>query len=118
MSTTGLRIALVTSLLVIAAGTVGFHLLEGWPLFDSFYMTVITIFTVGFSEIHPLHPVGRMLTMFLIITGAGAIGYSATSFTAMIISGEIRQADSRSLHADVRRKQNSRPVVVQIRRQG
>lgn len=91
MSNTGLRVALLTSILVIIGGTTGFHLLEGWPLFDSFYMTVITIFTVGFAEVHPLHLGGRMLTILLIIMGAGAIGYLATSFTAMLISGQVLQ---------------------------
>lgn len=86
----GLKIAALISVLVIALGTIGFHLLEEWSIFDAFYMTVITIFTVGFAEVHPLHPAGRVLTVLLILMGAGAIGYLATSFTALLISGQIR----------------------------
>jgi voltage-gated potassium channel len=40
--------------LVFLVGTVGFHFIEGWPLFDCFYMTLITLTTVGYGEVHPL----------------------------------------------------------------
>ncbi len=54
---------------VIGGGTLGLHLIEDWTFFDSFYHTIITISTVGFGEMKPLSPGGRLLTIFLIVGG-------------------------------------------------
>ncbi|THB62666.1 MAG: two pore domain potassium channel family protein, partial [Spirochaetaceae bacterium] len=47
-------------LIVIAAGVTGYSLIEGWSLADAFYMTIITITTTGFHEVHPLSESGRI----------------------------------------------------------
>jgi len=49
---------LLLILLMIIIGIIGFHIIEGWPFLDCLYMTVITIFTVGFKEVYDLSPVG------------------------------------------------------------
>ena len=61
---TRLRLALLGLLVILAAGTMAFFVLGGpeWTLVDSFYMTLITISTVGFAEVHPLSPMLRMVT--------------------------------------------------------
>lgn len=69
--------------LVIGSG--GYMLIEHYSLLDAIYMTVITITTVGFGEINPLSPTGRIFTMFLILFGFGSIGFLAASFTEAII---------------------------------
>jgi len=51
-------------LLMIFIGVVGFHIIEGWPFLDCLYMTIITIFTVGFKEVKNLSPQGRIFTIF------------------------------------------------------
>jgi hypothetical protein len=61
--------ALVGGLFLI--GTVGYRLVEGASWWDSFYMTVITITTVGFSEAFPLSQGGQALTVVLLIAGLG-----------------------------------------------
>jgi len=86
-----LRVALLLCGVVLGVGTVGYHLLEGWSFPDAFYMTVITIFTVGYSEVRPLSDAGHYFTVLLIFTGVGAIGYTATTVTADLVSGQIRQ---------------------------
>lgn len=58
---------------VLVLGSVGFHLIEGWSLFDGLYMTVITLSTVGYGEIHPLSQMGRVLAMLLILFGVGIL---------------------------------------------
>jgi len=59
---------------IIAAGTVGYALIEGWSFADAIYMTVITISTVGYGEVHPLSMAGRIFSIVLIIGGvSGAI---------------------------------------------
>src|SRR5262245_44381138 len=59
--------------LVIGIGTTGFILIEHWPFFDAFYMTLITMTTVGYSEIHPLTHAGRVFNSFLIVIGVSMI---------------------------------------------
>ena len=66
-------LAITAVVVVIALGTVGYMVIEGWPAFDAFYMTVTTVATVGFQEIHPLSTAGRAFTVVLIISGVGTL---------------------------------------------
>lgn len=75
--------------LVVAAGTIGYHELEQWPLLDALYMTVITISTVGFSEIRPLTNEGRSFTMILIFLGGGTAAYGIGSLIEYVLSSEL-----------------------------
>ena len=54
---------------IIGLGTFGYYYFERMPLFEAFYMTIITISTVGFSEIVPLTQVGRIITVVIIVLG-------------------------------------------------
>ncbi len=83
-------VGLVLLVLLLFVGTLGYYLLEGWPLFDAFYMTVITISTVGFGEIHPLTSGGRLFTVFLILGGVGVAIYVFSAVTEVIVSGQIQ----------------------------
>ena len=60
---------------IIAFGTAGYMSIEGWSLIDSAYMTIITITTVGFGEIHSVSEAGRVYTIFLIFLGGGFFIY-------------------------------------------
>jgi len=62
-------------LTVFIFGTVGYMLLEGWSLIDSAYMTIITLGTVGFGEVHPLSNLGRIFTIVLILLGVSTLAY-------------------------------------------
>ena len=77
-------------ILVFIGGTLGYTLVEGWTTFQSFYMTVITVATVGFQEVETMSPGGRWFTVGLIIFGVGAAGYAISSLTALIVGGEIQ----------------------------
>ena len=57
--------------LIMLTGTLGFMVIEGWNVLDSLYMTITTMATVGFGEIHPLSPQGRVFTIALIIPTTG-----------------------------------------------
>ena len=81
--------AVLVPIFLLLAGTAGFHVLEGWPLADALYMTVITITTVGYMEVHPLSATGRAFTMFLILGGVFTVLYAATTVIAGLVSGEI-----------------------------
>lgn len=77
--------------LVISIGTLGYRWLEGWPWLDAAYMTIITLSTVGFSEVRQLDQQGRMFTISLIIMGVIAIGYIVNRFTEALIEGYFQE---------------------------
>lgn len=64
-------------------------LIEGWPLLDSIYMVVVTLFTVGFKEVHSLTPVGEIFTIVLIVTGVGTAIYAGGKTVELIVEGEL-----------------------------
>jgi voltage-gated potassium channel len=93
-------------LLLVTTGTLGFWLLEGWPLLDALYMTVITVTTVGFMEVHTPSTAGRLFIMVLSLGGVFTAFYAASEVIRGIVSGELtdlfgRQRVQRNL-ADLR----------------
>jgi voltage-gated potassium channel len=74
---------------VTLAGTVGYVLIEGWPVFDALYMTIITLGSVGFGEVHPLSTAGRAFTMVLIVCGLGVVAYGLSTITAHWVEGDL-----------------------------
>jgi len=72
---------------IIVAGIAGYMLIEGWSFLDAAYMTVITIATVGFSEVHALSPVGQVFTIFLIASGVAAAAYVIGRFLEFLLEG-------------------------------
>ncbi|MDA3899465.1 MAG: potassium channel protein [Spirochaetes bacterium] len=80
----------------LSLGTVLYYIVEErMSLFDSFYMTLITISTVGFQEIFPLSRNGRIVTIIVIISGIFIVGYSAGSLIQIIVEGEIKESFGR-----------------------
>ena len=84
-----LLITAAAILLVLAIGTAGFTFIEHWPVFDAFYMTLITMTTVGYSEIHPLSHAGRVFNSFLIAIGVTMIFIAIGAMTQTIIESEF-----------------------------
>lgn len=76
---------------VLATGTIGYTLLEGYTPFEAFYMTVYTITTVGFGELKPLHTEGRILTIFIIFAGAGVTAYTLVELVNLLVNGDLRE---------------------------
>ena len=76
--------------LILIGGCIGFAVIEGWDMLDALYMTVITLTTVGFQEVHPLSPTGKIFTMVLIVFGVGFILYFLSSTTRIIIEGTLK----------------------------
>ncbi len=87
------RLFLATALfgVFLCLGTIGYVLLEGWDPLDAFYMTIITLSTVGFGEIRNLSPVGRLFTSFLILGGIGTACYLFSAITETVVSGQLSQ---------------------------
>ena len=86
-----LQKALLLLLLVLAIGVVGYMLMSGYTFVDALYMTVITISTVGFRELHPLDDQEKLFTIFLIATSIISFGYTVSAFTEYIVSGQLFQ---------------------------
>jgi len=87
--TRNLIFAAVMLTLVVSMGTVGYMLLEKWNFLDSLYMTVITLTTVGFSEVNPVSNQGRILTMTILISGLGVVGYLVGTLTQIVVEGQL-----------------------------
>lgn len=75
--------------LLIAGGTIGYMVVEGWSAFDAAYMTVITLTTIGYGETHPLSMAGRALTMGLALGGAVSLAGAATFVLRSVVNGEL-----------------------------
>ncbi len=76
--------------LVILAGVVGYALIEGMSALDAFYMTIITVFTVGFREVQVLTPVGKLFTIFIILGGVGTILFTVSKLGEIMFGGGMR----------------------------
>lgn len=82
--------------LILAAGTASYVIVEGWGVWDAFYMTVTTVATVGYREVHPLSRAGQVLTVLLILGGVGTAFYTATLLATRIVEGGLhRQVEQR-----------------------
>lgn len=86
-----LKISLVVLLLLLTIGTAGYMLIEGWRLLDAIYMTVITLATIGFKEVHDLTDQGKLFTMILIVVGVSTLGYLVSSAAQLMFEGQIQR---------------------------
>lgn len=84
-----LRTSLLLMLLSLGTGTAGFMLIEGFPLLDAWYMSVITLASVGFGEVHPLSDAGRLFTSFLILFNVVLFAYSISTITGIFAEGGL-----------------------------
>jgi voltage-gated potassium channel len=76
-------------LALLVAGSLGFVWLQGWNFFDALYMTVTTLTTVGYGEVHPLNHIGRIYNMVLILAGMGVLFYIVGSLARVVVEGEL-----------------------------
>jgi voltage-gated potassium channel len=86
-----LRFSVAALVSVIALGTLGYATIEDWRAFDALYMTIITLATVGFKEVHELSPEGKLFTIVLIISGTGIIAYTLSSLIQFTLEGQLRK---------------------------
>ncbi len=103
------RILILTAILLalLLFGSLGFVWVEGWDFFDALYMTVITLSTVGYQEVHPLSHAGRLYNMGLILAGMGFMFYIITSLARVVVEGEIREVlGRRSLVKQIHKLKN------------
>ena len=70
-------------------GTIGYVLIDNYTWFNAFYMTIITVATVGYGEVEPLSNSGKIFTAFLILTSFGTFAYAVSSITKFVFDGEF-----------------------------
>lgn len=82
-------------LIIVSFGVTGYMVLEGWHFLDALYMTVITLTTVGYREIHPLSVQGTVFTIVLIVGGVGSVLYLLSIGAQVILEGELHSVFGR-----------------------
>ncbi len=75
-----------TLLLVVGIGIIGYMTIEGWSFLDALYMTVVTLSTVGYEEVHGLTTAGRIFSILLIIGGVGVMLYTLTTIVRYLMA--------------------------------
>ncbi len=83
-------IALFLLIVIVLTGVVGYMIIEGMSFFDAFYMTIITVSTVGFNEVGTLSSHGKLFTIVLIIMSFGTFAYALSSISKYLLEGEYR----------------------------
>jgi len=85
----GPGLGVVLFLLVSAAGTAGYMLIEGWSFWDSAFMTIISVTTVGYGYVHPLTRAGEVWTTFVLLGGISTLFYTAFVLMALVVDGGL-----------------------------
>jgi voltage-gated potassium channel len=85
----GWRLSVVLLAAVLVVGTAGYVVIEGWNTFDALYMTITTVTTVGYGEIHPLSRAGRVFNIGVIIFGAATVLYTFSFLMARLVEGDL-----------------------------
>jgi voltage-gated potassium channel len=85
-----LRLIVAALLLLLIVGMAGFHWIEGWSWFDGLYMVITTFTTIGYQEIHPLSPSGRMFNLALIVAGVSLVFLGIGALTQALLEFELR----------------------------
>lgn len=80
----------VLFILLLFGGTFGYMLLENTGFWSGLYLTIITVFTVGYGDLVPIHPSGKIFTVFLVITSVSFVMYTFSKITETMVEGELR----------------------------
>ena len=86
------RLALMALVALIVLGTFGYHILMRWTILDSAYMTVITLATVGYKEVHPLDPTGKIFTMTMVVFGVSIVFWAGASLIEVVVGEQVWHA--------------------------
>jgi voltage-gated potassium channel len=86
-----LKISIVVLLALVSLGATGYMVIEDWRFLDALYMTVITLGTVGFKEVHDLSDYGKVFTIVLIVIGVSVLGYIVGSLAQIMFEGQFQR---------------------------
>ncbi|TVQ37412.1 MAG: hypothetical protein EA384_12235 [Spirochaetaceae bacterium] len=106
-----LALALLVALL--ATGVIGFSIIEGWSIEESIYMTLITITTVGFQEVHPLSQTGRYFMITFLVFSIASVGYALSTVATYVFEGQIISSmRRRRMESHVRKPKDLEAPIV------
>lgn len=83
----GLAIALFATICLV--GTIGYVVIEGWSAWDAFYMTMVSVTTVGYREIHPMSRLGELWTVIVLLGGVATLFYTASTLMQIVVEGGL-----------------------------
>ncbi|RMD85591.1 MAG: potassium channel protein [Candidatus Dadabacteria bacterium] len=106
-----IALAIIAVLSILIIGTTGFRLIEGWNTFDSLYMTVLTISTVGFREVHPLSDHGRLFAIFLIFLGVSTATAVFTTVAKALIQQQVTRVFRRQRMDETIERLSSHTII-------
>jgi voltage-gated potassium channel len=108
----------ISLIAILVIGTVGYWFVgeQRYSVLDAFYMTVITIATIGYGEIIDMSnkPVGRIFTVFIAFSGIGILTYIFSSFTAFVVEGELNEAFRRRKMEKIIKKMRGHYIICGI----
>lgn len=84
-----IRLGITAVAAAVATGTIVFHVLEGWSIVDSLYLTAQTVTTVGFGDLAPRTVYGRLFATVFMMLGVGVVLYALTSSVQSIVQSEM-----------------------------
>jgi voltage-gated potassium channel len=99
-------------------GITGYCVIEGWNFLDSAYMVVITLFTIGFEEVHPLSHGGQIFTMLIAVAGVGTAVYAGGRAVEIIVEGEMSGYQKRKRMDQIIREMNQHYIICGYGRVG
>lgn len=112
----------VALILIMSIGTIGYWFIGrgDYSFLNCFYMTFITVATIGYGEVIDLShsPGGRVFTMFIALTGIGVLTYCLSMFTALVIEGELRETFKRKKMEKIIKKLQEHYIVCGMGRVG
>ena len=80
-----LRIAVLFVGVAVMVGIAGYMIIDNFTFFDAYYMTIITLASVGFGEVQPLSTAGRLFTTFLILFNLGLFTYAVSTISSVLV---------------------------------
>ena len=99
-----LKLGLFTALFLLLVGAAGFMLIEKMGPLEGLYMTIITLSTVGFGEVAPLHSAGRIFVIILIVCGVVTATFTGSAIGQFVIEGELRNIlGRRKMETDIKK---------------
>jgi voltage-gated potassium channel len=111
-------IALALMLMVLAFGVLGYRFVADYSWVDAFYMTIITVTTVGFSEVRPMGPEGKIFTIVLIVTSVFIFGFAISVITEYLITRNSLQLLKKKKMKNIIENLNQHVVVCGFGRNG
>lgn len=113
-----LLLALILLAISFTIGTLGFMAIEGYSFNEALYMAVITLSTVGFQEVRPLSPEGRVFAIIFILSNLGVFTYTISTLSQLLLDGELKKAYAQYLLNKKLRKLENHSIVIGLGRNG